>query len=374
MSHGDACGSDGDWGHDTWDTYSNAYPRIYKHTSLPVTVFEDVEGPATTTRTRVHYSSMPGYISSVDDFYTIKGLANLVVTETSITAYDKSVLVQNEHTVFSWIRVVVANALSNDGATWVELFSKYNSGTYNNQWLVIDLSKWHAYQTPEKGFFYLVEQTPVRIITQDLTQKVVREGYFASYNQPYSKDVWHIMGYGDASKKSKKPETFHYDTCPRAVVFGKLWDVVVNTTDMAFVMGWNDLGRKVVDSAERQDSPLQSFVSAVSAGARFLGQLSTELPASDTSSLTAANGICARDDLVAGKERRAYGGIDAKIASYTSLMDYTVPLAWARAGPTDDEKPSYCWVEGDDISLKTPHYGHPECYMWDWQLMYGGLR
>lgn len=35
--------------------------------------------------------------------------------------------------ILSWMRVMVANRMANNGKQWVDVFSKYNSGTYNNQ-------------------------------------------------------------------------------------------------------------------------------------------------------------------------------------------------------------------------------------------------
>ena len=33
---------------------------------------------------------------------------------------------------------MVANRLSRTGASWAQIFEVYNSGTYNNQWMVVD--------------------------------------------------------------------------------------------------------------------------------------------------------------------------------------------------------------------------------------------
>ncbi len=40
------------------------------------------------------------------------------------------------HSVNEWIRNIVANRLAYSGAEWVEIYSRYNSGTYNNQNMV----------------------------------------------------------------------------------------------------------------------------------------------------------------------------------------------------------------------------------------------
>lgn len=37
-----------------------------------------------------------------------------------------------------WIRTIVANRVGVDGKSWSDFFSMHNSGTYNNQWMVVD--------------------------------------------------------------------------------------------------------------------------------------------------------------------------------------------------------------------------------------------
>jgi hypothetical protein len=43
------------------------------------------------------------------------------------------------HTHVCSVRVIIANDLASNAKEWVEIFSLYNSGTYNNQWGVIDM-------------------------------------------------------------------------------------------------------------------------------------------------------------------------------------------------------------------------------------------
>jgi hypothetical protein len=46
--------------------------------------------------------------------------------------------------VLEGIRSTVANRLALTGAEWVEIFKNYNSGTYNNQWMVVDYNQFRA--------------------------------------------------------------------------------------------------------------------------------------------------------------------------------------------------------------------------------------
>jgi hypothetical protein len=44
-------------------------------------------------------------------------------------------------------RVMVSNRLARSGKEWTKLFEKFNSGTYNNQWMVLDYNKASCYNS-----------------------------------------------------------------------------------------------------------------------------------------------------------------------------------------------------------------------------------
>lgn len=50
-----------------------------------------------------------------------------------------------------WMRIVVANRLSNNGDDWMNRFFLFNDGTYSNQWMVSDYKKFTPGQNPTDG-------------------------------------------------------------------------------------------------------------------------------------------------------------------------------------------------------------------------------
>merc|ERR1712079_213464 len=86
-------------------------------------------------------SSYTGSVASLDDFYLIS--SGLAATETSLFVYDSAVLANLSATgiVYEPFRVLLANRMAKNSAEWQDIFKRYNSGTYNNQWMVLDYNK-----------------------------------------------------------------------------------------------------------------------------------------------------------------------------------------------------------------------------------------
>ena len=79
--------------------------------------------------------------------------SGLVMLQTTInclnnTLYDGV----TSSSLLAWQRVRVANQLSKSGPEWATNSMRYNSGTYNNQYMVIDTKLWEAGK-PLKGLF-----------------------------------------------------------------------------------------------------------------------------------------------------------------------------------------------------------------------------
>lgn len=143
------------------------------------------------------FSSSPGFIASVDDFYiTSGGYGNLMITETSLDLYLPS-LVDAIHaeSVLCWMRATIANSLARSGPEWSWWFSVFHSGTYVNQWMVVDMNRFTPYeQTLQPNFLTVLEEMPALVHSEDQTSVLQSTGYWASFNLPFYSDIFTYSG------------------------------------------------------------------------------------------------------------------------------------------------------------------------------------
>ncbi len=83
----------------------------------------------------------------------------------------------------------------------VQPWSRENSGTYNNQWIVVDFRKfrkWRLYFEKHKkiprNILWVGEQAPGLIISNDMTDHLWETTYWASYNRPYFAEIAQVSG------------------------------------------------------------------------------------------------------------------------------------------------------------------------------------
>jgi hypothetical protein len=185
------------FGHATWSKFGSMH-RVFKHYD-----FTTIGGPL------VSFSSRAGFLSSKDDYYIVDGRFAVMETTNSIfnqTLYDLYVKPQ---TVPTWIRSIVANSVAKSGKEWVVTFGKHNSGTYNNQWMVVDRQAIGM----NRDLLWISEQIPGYYEIRDVSQLMLSQGYWASYNIPFFVDVYDKSGYNSSSSGDS------YSECPRAQLF-----------------------------------------------------------------------------------------------------------------------------------------------------------
>ncbi|KAM9194305.1 putative phospholipase B-like 2 isoform 3-T3 [Dugong dugon] len=171
--------------HNTWNSYQHMLRIVKKYS------FHFHEGPQENSMlapgNNLVFSSYPGTIFSCDDFYVLS--SGLVTLETTIGNNNPALwkYVQPEGSVLEWVRNIVANRLALDGATWANLFKKFNSGTYNNQWMIVDYKAFvPSKPSPGSKVLTILEQIPGMVVVADKTSELYRNTYWASYNLPYN--------------------------------------------------------------------------------------------------------------------------------------------------------------------------------------------
>lgn len=162
-----------------------------------------------------------GFLESLDDFYILS--SGLILLQTTNSVYNKTLLkLVVPETLLAWQRVRVANMMAEGGKDWAEIFSKYNSGkwfcslilrhalafslpvvnqlraltsypaeaalhvalvspnilgTYNNQYMVLDLKRVKLNKSLDEGTLFIVEQVPTYVEYSEQTN-VLRKGTF----------------------------------------------------------------------------------------------------------------------------------------------------------------------------------------------------
>lgn len=99
----------------------------------------------------------------------------------------------------TWIRHNVANRLGKTIQQWIDIFLQYRSFTHNNQWQVTDLGK---YKKTGKVEVWMVEEGYSTYTVKDFTERFYADGYVASYNVPFSQNVYDELNY-TACKEEK---------------------------------------------------------------------------------------------------------------------------------------------------------------------------
>ncbi|CAK5100633.1 unnamed protein product [Aphanomyces euteiches] len=300
------------WGHATWDTYT-AMNKMFKHYNVPLP--DDY-----TSFRRISMASSPGYLSSVDDWYLVDN--GLGVLETTNGIFTQSLLsLIKPQSCLSWIRAKVANALAHDGQQWTDLFALFNSGTYNNQWMILDTRRFHNGSMEPQGLMVL-EQIPGRVVVRDVSAVLNSQGYWGSYNIPYFEAIYNESGFAKLTG-----DTWSHQNCSRAKIFARDAPKVNSLAVLKHLLRYNDF----------QHDPLSFQDPGRSVAARY-----------DLSSTDFA----------------LNGAIDAKV---TSLLMAKKLECDAILGPTNDNQPTFVWTH--EFDKLASHLGQPTVFNFSFEPM-----
>jgi len=299
--------------HSTWSAYYTMN-RIYKQYIF------DLE--LNTASVHMAMSSYPGSLSSIDDFYIMD--SGLAVVETTNMIFNNSLWDKLiPQTLFTWQRVRIANALATSSPNWAYIYQRHNSGTYNNQWIVLDYKIFKPNEPLNENLLWILEQIPGNCSSRDVTE-ILERGYWASYNVPAIPYIYKVSG--NAENAEMRGTAWSYDLAPRARIFRRDGNNANNLTSIAKLMRYNDY----------LNDPLSDGYPGWAIMSRF------DLNVSDP---------------------QAFGGIDTKIADLSMLQAITADV---RAGPTTDNVPAFSWT---GIFDEIVHTALPITYDFRWVTM-----
>ncbi|KAF6278317.1 phospholipase B domain containing 2 [Rhinolophus ferrumequinum] len=287
--------------HNTWNSYQNMLRVIKKYW------FQFREGPQEdsplASGNKLVFSSYPGTIFSCDDFYVLG--SGLVTLETTIGNRNPALwkYVQPKGCVMEWVRNIVANRLAVDGASWADVFKRFNSGT---------------------GM----------VVVADKTSELYQKTYWASYNIPSFETVFNASGLQDLV--AQYGDWFSYDGNPRAQIFRRNQSLVHGMDSMIQLMRYNDFLHDPL-SLCKACNPQPNAENAISA----------------RSDLNPANGSYPFQAL----HQRSHGAIDVKVTSMALAKALRLVAA---SGPTWDQLPPFQWSTSPFSSLL--HMGQPDLW------------
>ncbi|KAG9396819.1 Phospholipase B-like [Carpediemonas membranifera] len=230
------------------------------------------------TTKKYTFSSYPGFLNSFDDMYVLD--SGLAVLETTNEVFDTTLYdLAKPESILVWMRVVLTNRIATSGEAWVNTFKKFNSGTYNNQWLIADYKFLTPGKKPASNLLWYLEQIPGQTAEGDITEHLVNQHYMPSYNIPYNKHIFEVSGYTAMVKKVG--DIWDYEECPRADIFRRDAKHVEHLGHMGRLMRSNDWmhdplseGNAGFAIASRYDMRVTSYDLAMNQGLKMVAQLS----------------------------------------------------------------------------------------------------
>lgn len=320
-------------GHATWTSWGFGFLRVMK-------IYEFNFQSLNTTAQQISFSSYPGFVSSVDDFYAVRSVEKATGAPIKFSVIETSYNIMNNTEAFSaisqasntsiltWSRAMTANLIASSAVNWPKIFVNNISYTYNDNWLVTDYAildkintecktrgeRDNYIRTHSPSILISLEVVPGYYKFFDVTSKLVHDGLYVSINVPADP---YIRKYG----------YFHdddpYEGSPRYNIFMREGIKVDSCKSMMSLMRYNNYK---TDSESNKDP---------------------------------GDSISSRYDLrqydECGKYPVPFGATDAKVVASYNFDNMSF---WAIFGPTlgtNDDLPRFSFSDWPDL----PHRGVP---------------
>lgn len=307
--------------HDAWSDYRELHGEL-KEYEIPIPEFK---------AHRITMSTRIGKLSSYDDFYIND--QGLFVLETTINNFNEDLYQHVQpQCLFTWIRAVHATWTTDNGKNWTETFIKYNSGTYNNQYLVLDSKHFEPKSKPTKDLLWIIEQLPGNHMSQDVTQYLLDDLFFPSFNTPWFEELYELGGYPKhVAEWGEDGDYWTYNTSARYYLFYREVPRIKTFEEFQKFMRYNNWKRDLYSNGDPGQMILSRYDQRPGYNPHF--------------------------------PRREFGGLDSKCLKLSEAKLGSRMQFHARASPTFDEEngiPKYRFPDN------YPHDGLPDEWDFDW--------
>ena len=334
-------------GHSSWFEYANTN-RIFKSYHF------DFHAPAGANR--ISFSSYPGYLESLDDFYMMD--SGLGMVQTSNEVADNTLLdLITPRSLLAWQRVRVASAMASTGEEWWSAFKTHASGTYVNQYMVVDFKLFSKGKALVPNTLWVIEEIPGLVKGGDQTATLAR-GYWPSYNVPYYAEVYNRSGYKQLFDDD--------DDSAAAAILGAAG--TPSPPPPMTAPGYDGGGSEYTIGAPRSKIfrrdegkvvDLQSFKNIL----RYANYTDPYAISAETGKVNYGCALCMRGDLGGNGTAGAGGCYDTKVTSSTlfaNMSCHAVSGPSSMASSTESVLPPFSWRP--TIDDKTLHLGLPQTY------------
>uniref|UniRef100_A0A915CXR7 Phospholipase B-like n=1 Tax=Ditylenchus dipsaci TaxID=166011 RepID=A0A915CXR7_9BILA len=280
------------------------------------------------------FSGYAGALASADDYTLVS--SGLLSIETTISVFNTSLYsdkyIKPEGQLHCWVRSIIANQLARTGKEWTDIFARYNSGTYNNQWTVLDYKLFKPGQElPNNDLLWILEQVPGYTMSRDVTWFLRKYRYWPSYNIPFLNKISRLSMF---DVKAQENDWWRWGYCPRARIFHRDHHKVVDLDSLKDLMRYNDYTHD--DFSKCTCSPPYTAEAAIST----------------RGDLNDPNGTYA----LSGMGFRNHGSLDYKGTNYALFQKLRFQ---AIGGPTYDPLPAFDWRT---TKVKANHFGQPDLW------------
>lgn len=219
-------------GHNSW-TALNDLNRMLKDYAF------DVADSELSAR-RWTFSGYAALLVSVDDIWLMD--TRLVVFETSLHTWNETLydLYCKPESALNWVRVQVANMLATNGRAWTQYFTRENSFTYNNQYVVVDYNRFTPGEAPLPGFVWNAEQCPGHYVAADRTDELIEKGWIPGINTPFFEEIYVASGVPEKTKECQSDYWTYYNCSRYRIMERDVPTKVLSYDEFRAFMRYND--------------------------------------------------------------------------------------------------------------------------------------